>query len=78
MHMAPQAIRTVVVPVGVTVLLGLRNPPRSWTDPHHGQLTSRWMEDQHSIITQAKTQHHKDGKTCTTLMTAWLSITNQV
>jgi hypothetical protein len=31
MHVAPQAIRTVVVPVGVTVLLGLRNPPYSWT-----------------------------------------------
>jgi hypothetical protein len=25
-----------------------------------------------------QTQHHKDGKTCTTLMTTWLSITNQV
>jgi hypothetical protein len=31
MHMAPLVIQTVVVPVGVTVLLGLRNPPRSWT-----------------------------------------------
>jgi hypothetical protein len=29
MHMAPPAIRTVVVPIGVTVLLGLHNPPRS-------------------------------------------------
>jgi hypothetical protein len=27
---APPAIRIVVVPVGVTVLLGLHNPPRSW------------------------------------------------
>jgi hypothetical protein len=26
----------------------------------------------------SQTQHHKDRKTCTTLMTAWLSITNQV
>jgi hypothetical protein len=26
----------------------------------------------------SQTQHHKDGKTCTTLMTTWLSITNQV
>jgi hypothetical protein len=25
------AIQTVVVPVGVTILLGLYNPPRSWT-----------------------------------------------
>jgi hypothetical protein len=31
MHAAPPAIRTVVVPIGVTVLLGLHNPPRSWT-----------------------------------------------
>jgi hypothetical protein len=28
---APPAIWIVVVPVGVTVLLGLCNPPRSWT-----------------------------------------------
>jgi hypothetical protein len=25
----------------------------------------------------SQTQHHEDGKTCMTLMTAWLSITNQ-
>jgi hypothetical protein len=31
MHMAPPTIRIVVVPVGVTVMLGLHNPPRSWT-----------------------------------------------
>jgi hypothetical protein len=31
MHAAPSAIRIVVVPEGVTVLLGLRNPPCSWT-----------------------------------------------
>jgi hypothetical protein len=30
-HVVPLAIRIVAVPVGVTVLLGLRNPPRSWT-----------------------------------------------
>jgi hypothetical protein len=30
MHTAPSAIWTVVVPVGVTVLLGLHNLPRSW------------------------------------------------
>jgi hypothetical protein len=28
-HVVPPAIRIVVVPAGVTVLLGLRNPPRS-------------------------------------------------
>jgi hypothetical protein len=33
------------------------------------------MEAQYST---SQTQHHKDGKTCTTLKTAWLSITNQV
>jgi hypothetical protein len=31
MHVAPLDIRIVVVPVGVTALLGLRNPPCSWT-----------------------------------------------
>jgi hypothetical protein len=31
MHMVPPAIRIVVVPTGVTVLLGFCNPPRSWT-----------------------------------------------
>jgi hypothetical protein len=31
MHMAPLTIWIVVVPAGVTVVLGLRNPPRSWT-----------------------------------------------
>jgi hypothetical protein len=31
MHMAPLAARIVVVPAGVTVLLGLNNPPCSWT-----------------------------------------------
>jgi hypothetical protein len=30
MHVAPLTIWIVVVPVGVTVLLGLCNPPRSW------------------------------------------------
>jgi hypothetical protein len=32
MHVAPPAIRIVVVPARVAVLLGLHNPPRSWTD----------------------------------------------
>jgi hypothetical protein len=31
MHVAPSAIRIIVVPVGVTILLGLCNPPCSWT-----------------------------------------------
>jgi hypothetical protein len=31
MHVAPLAIRIIVVPAGVTVLLGLHNLPHSWT-----------------------------------------------
>jgi hypothetical protein len=31
MHVAPLAIWIVVAPAGVTVMLGLHNPPRSWT-----------------------------------------------
>jgi hypothetical protein len=31
MHVAPSAIWTIVVPVGETVLLGILNPPCSWT-----------------------------------------------
>jgi hypothetical protein len=31
MHVAPPAIRTIVVPTGVTIPLGLHNSPRSWT-----------------------------------------------
>jgi hypothetical protein len=30
MHVEPLAIRIVVVPTGVTAMLGLHNPPRSW------------------------------------------------
>jgi hypothetical protein len=30
-HVAPPAIRIVVVPAGVTVLLELHNPQHSWT-----------------------------------------------
>jgi hypothetical protein len=32
MLVVPPAIQIVVVPTGVTVLLELCNPPRSWTD----------------------------------------------
>jgi hypothetical protein len=42
MHVAPSAIRIVVVPAGVTVLLGLCNPLCSWTgtlDPSLPGLT---------------------------------------
>jgi hypothetical protein len=44
-------------------------------EPHHGHLTSRRMEDQHSQHSTSHSQHHKDGKTCTTLKTAGLSNT---
>jgi hypothetical protein len=48
-------------------------------EPHHGQLTSRWMEDHNTLTkTQAKLNKTKDGKTCMTPMTAWLRKTNQV
>jgi hypothetical protein len=30
-HMVPSAIQIVVIPAGVTILLLLHNPPRSWT-----------------------------------------------
>jgi hypothetical protein len=42
MHVVPTAIHIVVVPVGVTVLLGFCNPPCSWTgtvDPSQPGLT---------------------------------------
>jgi hypothetical protein len=32
MHAAPPTIQIVVIPARVTVMLGLRNPPHSWTD----------------------------------------------
>jgi hypothetical protein len=31
MHAVPLAIQIIMVPTGVTILLGLHNPPRSWT-----------------------------------------------
>jgi hypothetical protein len=40
MHAAPPAIRTVVVPTRVIVLLGLHNPPRSWTGTMGPSLTN--------------------------------------
>jgi hypothetical protein len=40
MHMAPLAIRIVVVPTGVTILLGLRNQPCSWTSTVDPSLPS--------------------------------------
>jgi hypothetical protein len=40
---------------------------------HHDEWKTKTLNNNTS-----QTQHHKDGKTSTTLMTAWLSITNQV
>jgi hypothetical protein len=39
MHMAALAIRIIVVPIGVIVLLGLHNPPCSWTGTVGPSLT---------------------------------------
>jgi hypothetical protein len=44
-------------------------------EPHHNHLTSRRMEDQYSQYSTSQTQHHQDGKTCTTLKAARLSNT---
>jgi hypothetical protein len=64
-----------------------RNPTVSII-PSHAQTTAsiRTMIKSHvdgsktnTLTTNtSQTQHHKDEKTCTTLMTAWLSVTNQV
>jgi hypothetical protein len=40
---------------------------------HHGGWKTKTLNNNTS-----QTQHHKDEKTCMTLMTTWLSITNQV
>jgi hypothetical protein len=40
---------------------------------HHNGWKTKTLNNNTS-----QTQHHKDAKTCMTLMTAWLSITNQV
>jgi hypothetical protein len=32
MHATPLAIQIVMLPTRVTILLGLHNPPHSWTD----------------------------------------------
>jgi hypothetical protein len=48
-------------------------------DPHHGQITSRRMEDHNTLTkTQVKLNIIKDENTCMTLKTAGLSISNQV
>jgi hypothetical protein len=64
-----------------------RNPTVS-TLPTHAQTTASILTtvtshhdgwETNTLDTKtSQTQHHKDGKTCMTLMTAWLSITNQV
>jgi hypothetical protein len=47
-----------------------------WSSPRWPHITT----DGRPILNNntSQTQYHKDGKTCMTLMTAWLSITNQV
>jgi hypothetical protein len=39
MHVAPPTIWNIVIPAGVTVLLGLCNPPRGWTGTVSPSLT---------------------------------------
>jgi hypothetical protein len=42
MHVAYPVIQIVVIPIGVTVMLGLRNQPRSWigtVDPSLSDFT---------------------------------------
>jgi hypothetical protein len=50
--------------------------------PHHRSSlwSKRILTDGRPSLTKTQAKHNitKDGKTCTTLMTAWLSITNQV
>jgi hypothetical protein len=71
----------------MTIHITWRNPTVS-TIPTHAQTTASILT---KIISHhdgwktktlnnntSQTQHHKDGNTCMTLMTAWLSITNQV
>jgi hypothetical protein len=62
--------------------------PSISTIPSHAQTTSSTLTTVTSCHdgwktktlnnNTSQTQHHKDGRTCTILMTAWLSITNQV
>jgi hypothetical protein len=48
--------------------------PQYWSSPRSPHIST----DGIPTLNTSQTQHHKDEKTCTTLMTAWLSITNQV
>jgi hypothetical protein len=62
--------------------------PTISTIPTHAQTTTSILtmvtshhygwKNQTLNNNRSQTQHHKDGKTCTTLMIAWLSIANQV
>jgi hypothetical protein len=48
--------------------------------PHHrsSPQSTHISTDGRPTLNTSQTQHHNDGKTCMTLMTAWLCITNQV
>jgi hypothetical protein len=71
----------------MTIHITRRNTTLS-TNPIHAQTTTsilvtvtshhnRWKTNTLNTKT-SQTQHHNDGKTCTTLKIAWLSNTNQV
>jgi hypothetical protein len=72
---------------GMTTHISWQNPTVS-TIPSHAQTTTSiltMVTSHHNgwktkILNNntSETHHHKDGKTCTTLTTAWLSIMNQV
>jgi hypothetical protein len=73
--------------LSMTIYISWKNQTVS-TNPTHAQTTTSilttvtshhdgWKMSTLNTNT-SQTQHHKDGKTCRTLMTAWLSITNQV
>jgi hypothetical protein len=65
---------------GITIHITWRNPtllkPQHRSSPQSPHITMDGRPTLNNNTSQ--TQHHEDGKTCTTLVIAWLSITNQV
>jgi hypothetical protein len=75
------------IDMSMTIHITRRNPTIS-TIPTHAQTTALiltmvtshhngWKSNTLNTNT-SQTQHHRDGRTCMTLMTTWLSITKQV
>jgi hypothetical protein len=61
-------------PTVSTIPTLLKPQHHSWPRSPHITADGRPTLDNNT----SQTQHHEDGKTCMTLMTAWLSITNNV